>query len=667
MPQASRRSTGGTPRDRTAQGHRAPGLTRPAWGILRLVAVAGALLATSAGAAAGPAPEPTEDTGDVSGVVTDRVGAPLGPALVSASGPFGTTLVVGDGGGEFTFRALAPGTYLVRAHRAGFTTSRLVVDVGADTATFVGEMRLQRAARRRPAPRIRIAGAGLGAPLGPSLEGAEQASAAPDDSDPQDPTANASSGTAEAKFWRLRRARRSVLKSRTWAPARDTEPERDRLDLALGRGPMTEFVRGLPFSGEVQFLTRATLDGPLRWRSATGVPPGQIAYFSVAPVTEGEAAWAVRGAVNMTAGNASAWAVSGRFAGNPHDDHDLDLRLSYSRQQYASSGQPAPPLGADGRGRPSREVASIRAFDTWTVSPHVTVGYGADLAGYGYLEDGRLFSPQAHLTVSPISRTRVRVGLSRRMTAPGAEQFLPPGSGVWLPPERTFASLSGVDPLRAERTRHVEVAVERDVGRASVLGVRRFEQAVGGQLVTLFGVTGTSFLDAFAAPGGHYRLASMNGVRADGWGVRFTHGVNERLRGAIDYNLVRADWSPAAGLGSSVPAAALLSSAGDRFHDVTTSVEAAVPETATRVFALCRISNGFAGMVDDTLAPGVNARFDVRVTQRLPFSPFGGSTWELLVALRSLFHDPAFGASTYDELLVVDPPPQFVGGLVVHF
>ncbi len=663
MSQTRRRSTGAAPREPAVQGRCAVGPALPVWGIVGLVTVAGALLVTSTAAAAGPA----DGAGDVSGVVTDRVGTPLGRVLVSASGPSGTTLVLGDGEGGFTFQALAPGRYLVRAHRAGFTASRQVVDVRADSDTFVGEMQLRRAPPRPPAPRIRLAGTGLGAPVGVPAESSRQGSAGRSDSDSQDKAAPAASGPVEAKFWRLRRARRSVLKSRTWEPAPDAQIEPDRRDLALGRGPMTDFVRGLPVSGEVQFLTRATLDGPLRWRSAAGAPPGQIAYFSVAPVSEGAAAWAVRGAVNMTAGNASAWALSGRFAGNPRDDHDLDLRLSYSRQQYAASGQPAPPLGADGRGRPSREVASVRAFDTWTLSPHVTLRYGADLAGYGYLEDGRLFSPQAHLTVAPTARTRVRVGLSRRMTAPGAEQFLPPGSGVWLPPERTFASLSGVDPLRAEWTRHVEVALERDIGRASALGVRRFQQDVGGQLVTLFGVTGASFLDAFAAPGGHYRLASMKGVLADGWGIRFNHGDSERLRAAIDYTVVRADWSPGLGFGSSTALAGLLVGGGDRFHDVTTTIEATVPETATRVFALCRLSSAFARVTGDDLGSGVHARFDVQVTQQLPFSPFDGSTWELLVALRSLFHDPAFGASTYDELLVVDPPPQLVGGLVVHF
>ena len=657
MPQMPRPQTGAAPRARAGSG-RCAGSVLSTWGIRGLLAVAGALLAASGGAAAGPA----DDTGDVRGVVTDRVGDPLGRVLVSASGPSGTTLMLGDHGGEFSFRSLPPGRYLLRAHRAGFTTSGVVVDVEAGSVAVVGEVELRRAAPRRPPRRIRLAGAGLGAPGGGSTQEEAAAGAAESGTDVEASTPRDGIG---ASLWRLRRHRRSVLKSRNWVPAPDTEPE--RMDVAMARGPVTDFVSGLPVSGEVQFLTRATLDGPLRWRSATGVPPGQIAYFAVAPATEGEAAWAVRGAVNMATGNASSWAVSGKYSGQPHRDHELDLRLSYSRQQYASSGRPAPPLGADGSGRPSREVASVRAFDTWTIAPHVAVSFGADIAGYGYLEEGKLFSPQAHLSVSPLDRTRVRVGVSRRMTAPGGEQFLPPGSGVWLPPERTFASLSGLHPLRAERTRHVEAAVERDVGRASMLGVRRFQQDVGGQLVTLFGVSGAPFVDAFAAPGGHYRLASMTGALADGWGIRFSHGDSERLRGAVDYTVVRADWSPGGDLGGPAQAGGLFGAGPDRFHDVTTTVEAAVPETATRVLALCRISNGFAHLVDDALHSGLNARFDVRVTQRLPFSPFGGSTWELLVALRSLFHDPAFGASIYDELLVIDSPPQFVGGLVVHF
>ena len=111
----------------------------------------------------------------------------------------------------------------------------------------------------------------------------------------------------------------------------------------------------------------------------------------------------------------------------------------------------------------------------------------------------------------------------------------------------------------------------------------------------------------------------------------------------------------------------LLRTGAERVHDVTTTLEAEVPRTATRIVARCRVSSGFTRADADAVTAGVDARFDVRVTQTLPFSPIEGSQWELLVAFRSLFHEQADGASIYDELLVVDPPRQFVGGLVVHF
>ena len=53
--------------------------------------------------------------------------------------------------------------------------------------------------------------------------------------------------------------------------------------------------------------------------------------------------------------------------------------------------------------------------------------------------------------------------------------------------------------------------------------------------------------------------------------------------------------------------------------------------------------------------------------QTLPFAPFGDSDWEVLVDVRNLLREQTAGASVYDDLLVVNPPKQFVGGLVVHF
>ena len=46
---------------------------------------------------------------------------------------------------------------------------------------------------------------------------------------------------------------------------------------------------------------------------------------------------------------------------------------------------------------------------------------------------------------------------------------------------------------------------------------------------------------------------------------------------------------------------------------------------------------------------------------------FMGSHWEMLVALRNMFHETVAGASIYDEILVVRPPKRILGGLTVRF
>jgi hypothetical protein len=104
----------------------------------------------------------------------------------------------------------------------------------------------------------------------------------------------------------------------------------------------------------------------------------------------------------------------------------------------------------------------------------------------------------------------------------------------------------------------------------------------------------------------------------------------------------------------------------ERLHDVTTVVETDIPETATRVYAACRLNTGFASSSPAEVLPVFGSRFDVQVNQRLPFLGFTNAEWEVLLALRNLFRDIETG-TYYDELLVVQPPKRFVGGLTVRF
>ena len=236
-------------------------------------------------------------------------------------------------------------------------------------------------------------------------------------------------------------------------------------------------------------------------------------------------------------------------------------------------------------------------------------------------------------------------------------------SGAWLPPERTFAALSATALLEAERTRHLEVALERDLGPASVIGVRRFSQDVSGQMVTLFGL-----VPGVASAANHYYLANAGGARADGWGVRFDHDLAGRIHGMVDYSVTHARRTPwAAAEWASVAPGDIDRAGPERIHDITTSVEAEIPETATRVVLVARVNSSFTRADAGLVGSGLDTRFAFRVKQALPFTPFSGSDWEVLVDVRNLFYEQVAGASIYDELLVLNPPKQIVGGLVVHF
>jgi hypothetical protein len=234
---------------------------------------------------------------------------------------------------------------------------------------------------------------------------------------------------------------------------------------------------------------------------------------------------------------------------------------------------------------------------------------------------------------------------------------------MWLPPERTFSSLSSRRGFRAERLDHVEVAVEREWGNEIVTGVRVFRQRVDDQLVTLFGaLPGSPVLGV-----SHYYVTSAGDLGARGWGVSVSRTVADRLRASLDYTHVDSTWD------GPVPAERALSllpvmirrGERERFHDVTTTVDSTLPGTDTRVFVMYKVNSRFdAGR---GISPGGGARFDVQLTQALPFLSFAGADVDMLMAVRSMFREELLDTSVYDEILAIRPPKRIVGGVTVRF
>ena len=111
-----------------------------------------------------------------------------------------------------------------------------------------------------------------------------------------------------------------------------------------------------------------------------------------------------------------------------------------------------------------------------------------------------------------------------------------------------------------------------------------------------------------------------------------------------------------------------VSSSPENVYDLQTTVEATIPQTATKILAKYRMNTAFWSAVADRMStPNANTRFNVRVNQSLPFLRFSNADWEALVDVRNMFRDANALASLYDEALAVRAPKRIVGGLLVKF
>lgn len=573
-------------------------------------------------------------TGVISGLVLDERGQPLPDVVISAVGG-STSFAVSDRGGQFTLRSLTPGPYLVRAHLDGYVAARQTIVTVRPSARSVSTFTL----RREGETRVLAAGADAIAVAEPS--GRDEGEVA----------------------WRLRRLTRSILKETDTLAGLPTDEDwfiTDSLQF-IGRAfESSARMAGALFShaplhGQVNLLTTGAFDAPGELLSNERTRG--VAFFSLGAPVGDHGDWNVRAALNQ--GDLSSWIVTGNYATRTPARHQYQFGMSYGVHRYAGGNVAA--LAAVPEG--ARNVGAVYAHDEWKVSRFLSVGYGGHYAHYDYLLQPAHFSPRVTTTVHVTDRTRLRGIAARRVSAPGAEEFLPPTSSQVLPPQRTFSPLTR-DGFAPEDTHHYEVAAER-VMDGVTLGVRAFHQRVDDQLVTIFGLRGEG---AQTAEIGHYVVGSGGDVEVHGWGMTVTHGFTPNVRGSFDYSLAHADWGAQPSLdrtrlARSTPSA--LRTAAERVHDFTTSVEAALPQSATRVYVLYKMNSAYAR--DAAAGPGFDARWDLQVFQALPFMNFTNADWEMLVGVRNLFRESLAETSIYDELLVARPPKRLVGGITVKF
>lgn len=589
--------------------------------------------------------------GRLDGLVTDDHGVPLAGAAISAQGS-GLQFAVTDERGRFVFQGLRPGPYFVRATVPGYASSkRELIDI-APAGTSWRAFRLSPlVTARTPASERPVAAAGL------ALPGDEDAATTTTDDHSHSPMA-----------WRVRHLRRPVLRDEGQTgldgsgidddPSRWLAPPAAAHADVIGGSYLPNWLGGLPLSGRFQFLTTSAFDSAQQLFDATALPNG-VAYIAIGSTAGKHASWDVQAAISQ--GELSSWVVTGRYEMVVADRHNLDLGGAYAMQSY--DGRNTASLAALAEG--NRNVGSFHVYDRWSIASNLSLTLGTRYAKYGYVDGAQMFSPSATVRWAPFGKTWIRGTISQEMTAPGAEEFVPTTvAGLWLPPQRTFAPVSTDIGFRPERTRHYEIGIERELA-SFVVSARAFKQTVDDQIVTLFGV---EFPDMPRTDLGHYYTAGGGDVDAMGWGVGISRPVASRVRGSIAYSVIQADWtaSPTA-VWVGQWASSARRPAAERIHDLTTTIETEIPETATRVFAVYRLNTGFTAADVWRTLPGFGARFDVQVSQGLPFLGFTQADWEVLLAVRNLFRDDAPTASVYDELLVVRPPKRIVGGLMVKF
>ena len=82
-------------------------------------------------------------TGSIVGSVTDATGAVMPNVKVTVVGPTGQTLsTVTNGSGGYSFGALIPGAYTLRAEAKGFKTAQVSLEVKVDNAAN-GSLKLE--------------------------------------------------------------------------------------------------------------------------------------------------------------------------------------------------------------------------------------------------------------------------------------------------------------------------------------------------------------------------------------------------------------------------------------------------------------------------------------------------------------------------------------------
>lgn len=568
------------------------------------------LLLLTVAALAPPATARPAD-GAVVGWIEDATGAPIAGALVSLFGKGltgGGLVTLSDSAGRFALPSLPPGSYTLRALGSGRAMTQRITVLPNQDSIFT----LSFAAGAR------------------SL-------------DVETAIENASQNEREWK-WLLRHKRRSVLE------ARDAhEGARVAESIQATRNLLETLVPWIPeLGGAVELMTAPAAFGP------SADARGELASPSLGALKlngrlSDSARWSLGGLLADT--ETTSWRMAAEFVLEPGDAHRLQAGAGYGTRML----QPGF-AGTGSGGLDNRSVGAVFVQDSWQAAERLTVSGGARYSYIGFAADKSAFSPTVGVEYRTGANTVLAAQSSARTLTPGGDLLTL--STLRAAPAMTVAVMS--PDVRPERLLRHELSARHAAGAAS-FGAFVFRESARDRL-----------LNELRRPGDSrtLRIVNGNGLVVHGGGVHLARNLGTSVRTSLTYTYGRSypgDASAPTGL-SLRHADAALASSDASFHDVVARVEALVDRSGTRVVAYYRLNacHSRAEPVG-TAFPALNQRFDVQLSQDLPFLRSVTRTdWEVLLAFRNLFYEVS-DAGVLDEIAVVNPPKRVLGGISVRF
>jgi hypothetical protein len=553
-----------------------------------------------------------EDGGGLVGWVESTRGAPVAGAVISIFGQGirgGSLITLSDSEGQFTLPSLPAGSYTLRALGTGHLPSaaeRITVLPNRDSLFTLS--------------------------LTPVGEAAAPPTAGQEDDD------TAEDLDLSEWHWLMRHKRRSVLET----AAHDSFlPDEATLTTVVTPAPPRYAAVG-PLAGRVELMALSNQ------MHAPQLEPGWLPTGMGTLKLQGRLAEGVRWSVGglLAESEGRTWRTAAEFVLEPGGGHEIQTGAGYG------AGYTRALLPSDSYPVGDRPVGAFFVKDRWRVGERLTTTFGARYTYIGFLSDSHHADAIVQVELEGDPGTLVRGSVATRTLAPGGDLLTL--STVSASPAITWAQLD--EGLRPSRTLRAELGVDHTFRSGGRVGAFAFRERTRDQLWTVF------------EDGNALRVLNAGSVGVQGLGFTVGQGFGSAFKGSVTYTFGRGSRmnGPAAGA-----RAAALGFEEAEFHDLVARLETFIGWTNTRVAALYRV-NALSEEGEDHPASalegaGTTTRFDVQVTQGLPFlQPVTRADWDLLVAVSNLFYEASEGGF-FDELAVQDPPTRVVGGISVRF